>query len=205
MARSEDTPPVEPTGATPEPSLDNDGFLSRWSRRKQAAREQRSEGDNPTTTAPPQHPEQVDSAAVAYRELTDEDMPPVESLNEQSDYSAFLSPKVSEELRQAALRKLFKLPEFNVRDGLDDYDEDYTTFTELGAVVTHDMRRMLEREKERMLAANAEPEPAAVPASQREPGAEFAQNQPNHADSPPVSETDAEPMATPDNPGSRSA
>lgn len=205
MARSEDTPPVEPGVTTPEPSPDNEGFLSRWSRRKQAAREGRSEVVEPTTPAPPQHPEQAETAVGASRELTDEDMPPVDSLDEQSDYSAFLSPKVSEQLRQVALRKLFKLPEFNIRDGLDDYDEDYTTFTELGAIVTHDMQRMLEREKERVLVSDAEPEPAGVPDSQEESGADVAQNQSDRVGSPAVAEADAEPVVTPDNTGGKSA
>ena len=47
--------------------------------------------------------------------------------------------------------QLFHLPHFNVTDGLDDYDEDFTTFAELGDVVTHEMKRMLEKEKEQSL------------------------------------------------------
>jgi CobQ-like glutamine amidotransferase family enzyme len=76
-------------------------------------------------------------------------MPPVETLNEHSDYSGFFSSKVSEELRRLALRKLFHSPVFNVTDGLDDYAEDYTTFAKLGNIVTHDMRRMMGLEAHR--------------------------------------------------------
>jgi hypothetical protein len=53
-------------------------------------------------------------------------MPPVESLEFESDYTAFMQPKVSEETRRAALKKLFSDPSFNVMDGLDIYVGDYT-------------------------------------------------------------------------------
>jgi len=75
-------------------------------------------------------------------------MPPIDSLDSDSDFSVFMSPKVSEQLRTQALRKLFHLPAFNVTDGLNDYDEDYTRFAGLGNVVTQEMQRMLKRELE---------------------------------------------------------
>ena len=80
------------------------------------------------------------------RDLTDDDMPPLDSLDENSDYAAFMSPGISETLRRQALRKLFHLPGVHVPDGLDDYDEDFSRFAGLGDVVTHEMKRMLERE-----------------------------------------------------------
>jgi hypothetical protein len=81
-------------------------------------------------------------------ELTDDDMPSIESLNAESDYSGFMSPKVSETLRHRALHKLFHLPHYNITDGLNDYDEDYTNFAKLGNVITHEMRRMMELEEQ---------------------------------------------------------
>lgn len=80
--------------------------------------------------------------------LTDADMPTIESLDEASDFSGFLSEKVSEQLRRKALSKLFHLPEFNVRDGLNDYDEDYSTFVPLGDTVTYQMKQFIERQKQ---------------------------------------------------------
>ncbi len=53
-------------------------------------------------------------------------MPPLDSLTFDSDYSAFMQPKIAEETRRAALRKLFSDPSFNVMDGLDIYVGDYT-------------------------------------------------------------------------------
>ncbi len=137
----------------PEPAQEDEGFLTRWSRRKQAIRSGEEVADEPAT--PSDAAELEPSQVPEQPELTDADMPPIETLDENSDYSAFLSPKVSEGLRRLALRKLFHLPQFNITDGLNDYDEDYTNLTELGGIVTHEMRRMLEREKQRAMAAGS--------------------------------------------------
>jgi hypothetical protein len=99
------------------------------------------------------------SAAVAEPDaqpLTDADMPPLESLTAESDFTQFLAEGVSDALRRAALRKLFHLPEFNILDGMNDYDEDYTNFEKLGEVVTYHQRRMREREEAEKAAAEQE-------------------------------------------------
>jgi len=103
-------------------------------------------------------------------------LPSIESLDEHSDYRAFMSEKVSEELRLQALRKLFRLPQFNVCDGLNDYDEDFASCKPLGSIVTHDMARGLDRVLEKAGApdaaaplAPAVPEEVAAGATQ-EPG-----------------------------------
>jgi len=148
MSREAGKPEADQTpGAAASAPEGGDGFLSRWSKRKLAARSGDPAPSGPEPVAP--EPEPAAGPPEEERELTDADMPPIESLTADSDYSGFFSPKVSEELRQLALRKLFHLPGVNVTDGLDDYAEDYTRFTKLGEVVTHEMRRMLEREKER--------------------------------------------------------
>ena len=54
-------------------------------------------------------------------------LPSIEELKEDSDYTVFMREGVPEELRRLALRKLWRSnPFFGFRDGLDDYDEDYT-------------------------------------------------------------------------------
>ena len=53
-------------------------------------------------------------------------LPPVESLTIDSDFSAFLDPKVDEGVKLQALKKLFSDPRFNVMDGLDIYIDDYS-------------------------------------------------------------------------------
>lgn len=130
---------------TPE----DEGFIGRWSRRKQEVREDKTKIQEADTAA----------SDVAKRPLlTDADMPPIESLTEHSDYSGFLSPKVSETLRKQALRKLFSCSSFNIRDGLDDYDGDYTEFEKLGDIITADMRHQMEMESRRRLEQLAEQE-----------------------------------------------
>ncbi len=99
--------------------------------------------------APPEEPVGDPGEAAPERPLTDEDMPPLESLGEDSDYSGFLSPGVSDKLRRVALKKLFSSAYFNVLDGLDDYDDDFRTFEALGDIITSDMRHQLELEAER--------------------------------------------------------
>jgi len=132
------------------PSLDEDArpgesFLQRFHRRKTEARQNAVE---PTAATPPDSapPHPAVAAPVPQQDLTDADMPPLESLTVDSDYSGFLAEKVSEGLRRAALRKLFHSTEFNVLDELDDYAEDFTTFSALGDLVTADMRHRLEVE-----------------------------------------------------------
>ena len=73
---------------------------------------------------------------------------------------AFFSPKVSEALRKQALRKLFGCSGFNIRDGLDDYDDDFTQFETLGDIITADMRHQMEMESRRRLEQLAEQETA---------------------------------------------
>ncbi len=79
--------------------------------------------------------------------LTDADMVPLESLDGGSDLSAFFSEGVSGSLRRAALRRVFHAPKFNVRDGLNDYDGDFTRFEPLGDIVTSDMKFRAAREE----------------------------------------------------------
>lgn len=134
------------------PGERDESFLNRWSRRKHEARE--VEGRAEQAEDPDRASRALAEVAQSQPpELTDADMPSLESLDEDSDYRGFLSPKVSEELRRAALRKLFRLSRFNVCDGLDDYAEDFTQFEPLGELVTHEMRRVLAREGEKLTAA----------------------------------------------------
>ena len=86
-------------------------FLDRWSRRKAEAK--------------PEPPPAVRDQDVAAKTPPPE-LPPVEKLTFDSDYRAFFHPKVNEDTRRAALKKLFGDPRFNVMDGLDVYIDDYS-------------------------------------------------------------------------------
>ena len=148
-------------------------FLSRWSRLKQAGgAEAAAEETLPEPSA--------DAAAEAPAELTDDDMPPLNTLGDDDDYSGFLSKGVSDALRKQALRRLFRSPKFNVVDGLDDYAEDFTTFAPLGDIITADMKHHMERllrdqEAETVSEEDAEtpaPETASDPLQVRDRAAE---------------------------------
>lgn len=123
--------------------------MRRWSRRKGQAQARPQNPDPAETAANRTGAECPDDEA---RQPTDADMPSIESLGEGSDYRGFLSPRVSECLRRAALRKLFQSPRFDVRDGLDDYDGDYTRYTPLGNTVTAHSKFHAERLRERLRA-----------------------------------------------------
>jgi len=117
----------------------DDSFVSRWSRRKQAGRPETAEQDKL-----PVVPEVPDGGEAVPRETTASDelvaaLPDIETLTEESDFTAFLQEGVPEALRRKALRRLWRLnPVFANLDGLNDYDEDFTLATSAlqGAIKT---------------------------------------------------------------------
>jgi len=95
---------------------DRKPFLLRWSRLKQEARAE------PAQNAPAKADETPQPAP---------ELPPVDQLNYDSDFKAFMDKRVDDRLRRIALKKLFTDPQFNVTDGLDDYAEDYSALEDL--------------------------------------------------------------------------
>ena len=110
--------------STDEKKSTDGPFLSRWSQRKQQAREQ------PPATQPA-----LDATAPVPV------LPPVDELTIDSDFSGFFHPKVDENLRRAALKKLFSDPHFNVMDGLDTYIDDYSQPNPLPAAMLAGLRQ----------------------------------------------------------------
>jgi len=121
----------------PAPDAAASGFLARWSERKRnpAQREQDAPPAEPRDPPVAGDGVQPSETGAAQPVLTDQDMPSLESLDEESDYSGFLSPGVSRELQRLALRKLFSAAKFQVCDGLDDYDTDYNLLQPLRRVL----------------------------------------------------------------------
>ena len=104
-------------------------FLARWSRLKAQARHPEP-GPPPEPGAlgndqPPAAPTAMDAASPEGAPEPPVQLPDLEQLHEDSDYSAFLTPGVDAELKKRALRKLSHSPKFNVFDGLDTYRDDY--------------------------------------------------------------------------------
>ncbi|MGI9129739.1 MAG: DUF3306 domain-containing protein [Roseomonas sp.] len=106
-------------------SEENEGFLSRWSRRKRAV----VEGRAPEEAAPPAPLEAKPEAPPPAEPEDDFDLsslPPIDSLTIESDFKAFLHRKVPLELRTAALRRAWSLDP-SIRDfiGPADYAWDF--------------------------------------------------------------------------------
>jgi hypothetical protein len=135
-----------------------ESVFARWSRRKLEAEQPQAEvREMPAREAgvgleaPP-----AEQVIDEQKPLTDADMPDIDSLGEDSDFSGFMSPGVSDRLRNLALRKLFHAPVFNIRDGLDEYDDDYTKFEKLGDIVTCDMKHQIEMQEKKLREALAQ-------------------------------------------------
>lgn len=61
----------------------------------------------------------------AQQQIADE-LPPLSSLNAESDFTPFFREGVPEFIKRRAMRVLWRaIPFFNFRDGLNEYDEDY--------------------------------------------------------------------------------
>jgi hypothetical protein len=96
------------------------GFLSRWSRRKQAERE----GVVLPEPAPAEHVPAV-AAALESPAPPPPTLHDVAALTPTSDFTRFVARDVDPGVRNAALRTLFSDPHFNLMDGLDTYMDDY--------------------------------------------------------------------------------
>ena len=118
----------------------SESFFSRWSRRKQALAEEAkappaasvSPAEQPEAAPPPPAaPAQAQAgraagAEAAPGESTLPTLEDVRSLTPQSDFQPFMQPGVGSAVRNAAMKKLFADPHFNVMDGLDIYIDDYS-------------------------------------------------------------------------------
>ena len=114
-----------------------ESFARRWSRRKAEERETTADPSDDETTELAPTPEPAPPPATALPEEEPPDLPPVESLTAESDFTPFLRDKVPEALRKAALRKLWRSdPVLANLDGLNDYDEDFTGGSLGGIVAT---------------------------------------------------------------------
>lgn len=113
-----------------------DGFLGRWARRKEAVRKGEEvpaepvKVELPAAVPPPQPSPAAAGSETAAVQKAEAPPPPtledVESLTPASDFSRFVRPDVAPDVKNAAMKKLFADPHFNVMDGLDTYIDDYS-------------------------------------------------------------------------------
>ena len=156
----------EKSEAETDEGRDNEPFLRRWTRRKSdaAVDPERPNPELPESELPVGADEPVDEQAEETADVEepardaagtpehkgDEDMPPLESIDEGGSVAEFFSPGVSQGLRRAALRRLFAQSNLPVGDDLDDYAGDYTDLTSLGDLVTNEMRHRFEVIRQRL-------------------------------------------------------
>lgn len=104
------------------------GFLNRWSRLKsgeQVEPEKKPlDQSKEELTTPPQIKQEVDGAKETIPSATLEDVEKIDRF--APDFSAFMKPDVDPAVQQAAMKKMFSDPHFNVMDGLDIYIDDYS-------------------------------------------------------------------------------
>ena len=118
----------------------SESFFSRWSRRKQGLETQEPIPAQPAPSVAPSAQEVtapgglVDVAASKQAKSAESEpqqplptMADVENLTPSSEYQGFMRQGVPGEVRNAAMKKLFTDPHFNVMDGLDIYIGDYNT------------------------------------------------------------------------------
>ncbi len=110
---------------------DDENILSRWSRRKLAAKEQaasEASADTPQETRGPDSAAEdpaLEQELQANREAAE--AVDLATINEKTDMSVFLKAGVPAALRNKALATLWRSnPVYACLDGLNDYDDDYS-------------------------------------------------------------------------------
>lgn len=187
-----------------------DGFLSRWSRRKAKVRQgelapepvppapvradasagsaqgtslreesKPSEG-NPSPSIP-----QGERGAPSVRPTTDTRPAPtiddVARLDRNSDFRRFVASDVAPDVKNAAMRKLFTDPHFNVMDGLDTYIDDYGKPDPIPAAM---LRQMVQSQALGLFADEAE-KPTPVPVARATPDGVAAADAAQSLSNPP--------------------
>lgn len=186
-----------------------DGFLGRWSRRKQEVREGKPVQDPAPPVPQASVPAGVNAPAPLAAQPAAAPVPPepaapplptlqdAQSLSIDSDFKPFASRAVAPEVRNAAMKKLFTDPHFNVMDGLDIYIDDYSRPDPLPLAMLRQMASaqflgMVQQEPDQApgyAPAGASKDPVAAcaaPANGEPPAADVAQSQPLTTSGAPV-------------------
>ena len=144
------------------------GFLSRWSRRKADVREGRPRAEpmpapviSPAPVSNPTPPAQAhEPAARPAPTLAD-----VQQLTPESDFTDFVARGVTPDVKNAAMKKLFADPHFNVMDRMDIYIDDYSQPDPLPMAMLRQMTsaktlNLFDDEPEKTVETNAGDKPA---------------------------------------------
>ena len=99
-----------------------EGFLDRWSQRKQAVRE----GKGVVEPLPPEAESGGEGLVPEPTPIPAPTLEDVKALTLDSNFAPFVARDVAPEVRNAAMKKLFADPHYNVMDRLDIYIDDYS-------------------------------------------------------------------------------
>lgn len=155
---------------------DDSDFIRRWSRRKRAARQEHRPADGPPVDDPQAGADNDDSSAASDPNDGDDsskaapddnpevlDLPDIDSLTADSDFKPFLRKGVPKEVRNRAMRKLWRVnPAFGHLDGLNDYDGDFTD----AASVVKGLKTLYKVGRGMVAESEPEPESDAPPAGE---------------------------------------
>jgi hypothetical protein len=159
----------------------DDGFLSRWSRRKADVRQGKPLDEPPPSTPAPVAKAQAVAPAdqpASANASSDKPLPTlsdVQQLTPESDYTDFMARGVAPDVKNAAMKKLFTDPHFNVMDRMDVYIDDYTQPDPLPAAMLRQMAsaqflNLFDDEGDKAATENvAQSVPAVDPPSNPEP------------------------------------
>lgn len=171
---------------------DGETFLSRWSRRKALVREGREVRPEPPAVPAPSVPSTpgpaagvvarpataaaVPAAGTAQPAVADPApaRPPPPTLEDAArlepgaEVKRFVAPDVDPQVRNAALKKLFADPHYNVMDGLDVYIDDYGKPDPIPASM---LRQMVQSHALGLFDDEKDKDPAAAGKAQRQPDA----------------------------------
>lgn len=152
VAREEDSPPPGSKAPVEEASLElTPTEAVPTSSETEQAQPDTDAGHEKAATSPAPEPGSLDHT-----------LPDPETLQAGSDFSAFMAPGVSGPLRRQALKRLWATGNYNVRDGLDDYDADYNKLLKpMSTELVSKLRRWTNKVEEAVdnTLAEAEPEP----------------------------------------------
>ena len=189
----------------------SEGFFERWSRRKRQGEAAPPEEPTAAPAAPAApvasaahvagaHPGLLPEREEEKQEAAAPTLADTESLTPESDFKPFVARNVAPEVRNAAMKKLFADPHFNVMDRLDTYIDDYSNPAPLPAASLRKMAsavflKLVDEDEEEALKKKKlqETPPMSSPA-------DVAQSQHSHGDipSPPPAQppqADAQPAS----------
>ena len=171
---------------------EDDNFFSRWSRRKVQVRTGQPLPAEPpapepvVAVAPVVAPVAVDGLAPPTLPAEPAEPPPAPTLEDvarlslDGDFKPFVARGVPAEVRNAAVKKLFTDPHYNVMDGLDIYIDDYSkpsplSTAEMAKMVGAQFLKLVDDPNEVKIPAPApvvaDPEHAAEPEEAQAPQA----------------------------------